>query len=50
MSEAGEDFRLTKDIDMVLIVEALSPEFWFAVLGICQSGGLRTPPKKHKHS
>ena len=27
MSEAGEDFRLTRDIDMVLIVEALSPDF-----------------------
>ena len=27
MSEAEMDFRLTRDIDMVLIVEALSPEF-----------------------
>jgi hypothetical protein len=27
MSEAETDFRLTRDIDMVLIVEALNPEF-----------------------
>lgn len=27
MGEAGEGFRATKDIDMVLIVEALSAEF-----------------------
>lgn len=27
MSEEGEDFRATKDIDMVLIVESLTPEF-----------------------
>lgn len=27
MGEAGEEFRATKDIDMVLIVEALSAEF-----------------------
>jgi hypothetical protein len=27
MGEAGETFRATRDIDMVLIVEALSAEF-----------------------
>ena len=27
MSDAGEDFRATKDIDIVLIVESLTPEF-----------------------
>lgn len=27
MSEVGQDFRATKDIDLVLIIEALTPEF-----------------------
>ena len=27
LHEVGEDFRLTRDIDMVLIVEALTTEF-----------------------
>lgn len=27
MSEAGEDFRATKDFDIVLIIESLTPEF-----------------------
>ena len=27
MSEDGQDFRATKDIDMVLIVESLTPDF-----------------------
>ncbi len=27
MSEDGLDFRATRDIDMVLIVESLTPEF-----------------------
>lgn len=27
MSDEGQEFRTTKDIDLVLIVEALTPEF-----------------------
>ena len=34
MSEEGMDFRATKDIDLVLIVEAITPD-WEAVLAVC---------------
>ncbi len=31
LNEAGLDFRMTKDVDMVLIVEALTEEFAVAL-------------------
>jgi hypothetical protein len=39
LSEAGEDFRVTKDIDMVLIVEALNAEFGNRFWEYVQMGG-----------
>lgn len=38
-SEAGIEFRATKDIDMVLIVEALTPEFGRHFWDFIQEGG-----------
>ena len=40
MSEEGMDFRATRDIDMVLIVESLTPQFgerFWSVLPIYES-------------
>ena len=39
LSEAGERFRPTKDIDMVLIVEALTTEFAEAFWAFIEAGG-----------
>jgi len=39
MGEAGLDFRATKDIDMVLIVEALTPDFGRRFWEFAQAGG-----------
>lgn len=39
LSEAGERFRPTKDIDMVLIVEALTTEFALAFWSFIEAGG-----------
>lgn len=41
LSEAGMDFRPTKDIDMVLIVEALTTEFAIAFWQFIDAGGYR---------
>ena len=39
MSEAGLDFRLTQDIDMVLVVEALTEEFVHSFWQFIEDGG-----------
>ena len=39
MSEAGQDFRATKDIDLVLIVEALTSEFCTRFWEFIDAGG-----------
>ena len=39
MSEAGQEFRATKDIDLVLIVEALTPEFCTRFWKYIDAGG-----------
>lgn len=39
MEGAGLDFRATKDLDIVLVVEALSPEFGAAFWAFVQTGG-----------
>ncbi|WP_342322629.1 hypothetical protein AAEY27_20550 [Kosakonia sp. BYX6] len=41
MDEAGETFRATKDLDIVLIIEALSPEFVNRFWDFIKSGGYR---------
>lgn len=40
-TEAGIDFRATKDLDMVLIVEALTPEFGRRFWDFIREGGYR---------
>lgn len=39
MQEVGLDFRATKDLDVVLLIEALSPEFGAAFWGFIERGG-----------
>ena len=39
LNEAGERFRPTRDVDMVLIVEALTPEFAEAFWAFIEAGG-----------
>lgn len=39
MDDAGLDFRATKDLDIVLIVEALDPAFSAAFMAFIQAGG-----------
>jgi len=39
MSDEGLDFRATKDIDMVLIIEALTPEFGDRLWGYIKKAG-----------
>ena len=39
MSEAGEDFRATRDIDMVLLVEALDASFGTRLWEYIKMGG-----------
>jgi hypothetical protein len=39
MAEAGLEFRATKDLDVVLLVEALTPAFGGAFWEFIQSGG-----------
>ena len=46
MSEAEMDFRLTRDIDMVLIVEALTSEFANAFWDFIKDGGYEAWTKK----
>ena len=40
MTEEGLDFRATKDIDFVLIIEAVDANFRKEILGICKTGGI----------
>lgn len=42
MNDAGLDFRLTQDIDMVLIVEALTTDFGKAIWQFIEDGGYST--------
>lgn len=42
MEEVGEEFRATKDLDIVLCVEALSPEFQQAFWEFIELGGYKT--------
>ncbi len=39
MDDAGLDFRGTKDLDIVLIVEALDPAFSAAFMAFVETGG-----------
>src|SRR3546814_9563705 len=39
MDDAGLDFRATKDLDIVLIVEALDPAFSAAFMAFVEAGG-----------
>lgn len=41
MEEAGNGFRATKDLDIVLIVEAITPEFGKAFWNFVREGGYR---------
>lgn len=41
LNEAGLDFRITKDIDMVLIVEAMTDDFAAALWDFINSGGYK---------
>lgn len=41
LNEAGFDFRLTKDVDMVLIVEALTDDFAAALWSFISRGGYK---------
>lgn len=41
MTEEGMDFRATKDIDLVLIVEAISADFGRAFWGYVKEAGYR---------
>ena len=38
MSERGVDFRATKDVDIVLLLESLNKRFGKLFLGICYGG------------
>lgn len=42
LNEAGERFRPTKDVDMVLIIEALTTEFAEAFWAFVEAGGYGT--------
>lgn len=43
--EAGQDFRATKDLDLVLLVEALTPEFGQAFWDFVKEGGYENRQK-----
>lgn len=43
--EAGQDFRATKDLDLVLLVEALTPEFGLAFWNFVRDGGYENRQK-----
>lgn len=44
-SEAGQDFRATKDLDLVLSVEALTPEFGQVFWDFVKEGGYENRQK-----
>ncbi len=43
--EAGQDFRATKDLDLVLLVEALTPEFGQVFWDFVREGGYENKQK-----
>lgn len=43
--EAGQDFRATKDLDLVLLVEALTPEFGRVFWDFVRAGGYENRQK-----
>ena len=43
--EAGQDFRATKDLDLVLLVEALTPEFGRVFWDFVKEGGYENRQK-----
>ena len=43
--EAGQDFRATKDLDLVLLVEALTPEFGQVFWDFVKEGGYENRQK-----
>ena len=43
--EAGQDFRATKDLDLVLLVEALTPEFGRVFWDFVKEGGYENKQK-----
>ena len=43
--EAGQDFRATKDLDLVLLVEALTPEFGQVFWDFVREGGYENRQK-----
>ena len=43
--EAGQDFRATKDLDLVLLVEALTPEFGQVFWDFVKEGGYENRTK-----
>lgn len=43
--EAGQDFRATKDLDLVLLVEALTPEFGQIFWDFVREGGYENRQK-----
>lgn len=47
MEKMGLHFRATKDLDIVLCVEALDRKFAEAFWGICQNWKISTPSEKY---
>jgi hypothetical protein len=47
MAEAGLEFRATKDLDIVLHMEALTPAFGAAVWAFVERGGIQIVPGAH---
>ena len=45
--EVGQDFRATKDLDLVLLVEALTPEFGHVFWGFVREGGYENRQKSN---
>ncbi|GAB0079379.1 hypothetical protein TOC8171_47850 [Pseudomonas syringae] len=43
MDEAGQSFRATKDLDVVLVIEALNAEFVGAFWEFVRAGGVHNP-------
>lgn len=46
--EAGQDFRATKDLDLVLLVEALTPEFGQVFWDFVKEGGYENRQKSSR--
>lgn len=44
--EVGQDFRATKDLDLVLLVEALTPRVRPRLLGLCPGRRVREQTKE----